>query len=282
MEQILKNRGIKKYGFVSFDNVKLLNTRSRSRLPDGAKSVAVIIYPYYSPGARVGNISAYCSVTDYHDIIGLQLKSISRQLKEKYPEDEFVPFVDSSPIAEVDRAVKAGLGVRGDNGLLINREWGSFVFIGEIVTTLDITSTCCEDKGCLKCGRCRKACPGGAICRGSVDGGSCASHISQKKGELTGAEAGILKKARTVFGCDICQTVCPMNKKVVAEGGYTPAFEGDGKPATCFDRVVNAFRTDIVNTVTEENAPLLYKDRAFGFRGLPVLLRNLKIYNEDK
>lgn len=251
-------------GFVDFKDVKLLNTRSRARLPQNAKSVAILVYPYYSKAADGGNLSVYCSVKDYHIKIGRQLKSICRQLKEKYPEEEFVPFTDASPIAEVDRAVKAGLGVKGKNGLLINDEWGSFIFIGEIVTTLPLPATCFEDKGCLDCALCQKACPGGALAGGAVNSENCASHISQKKGELTGEERRILKKADTVFGCDICQKVCPMNKKIME----TP----DPHPF---------FTEDILNTVTEETAPLIYKERAFGFRGLPVIIRNLKIYNKE-
>ena len=112
-------------------------------------------------------------------------------------------------------------------------------------------------------GACRKHCPGGAIDADSVCSERCASFISQKKGRLTEEEREILKKRHTVFGCDICQRVCPMNLK----------------PART--ALPNIFSGDIVNTVTEQNAPLLYKERAFGFRGLPPLLRNLQIYNRE-
>jgi ferredoxin len=94
---------------------------------------------------------------------------------------------------------------------LLQNDWMNYVFIDEILTTLPLEPTCVEDKGCIRCGQCRKACPGGAITDG-VCTEKCASHISQKKGELSREETEILAKAKTVFGCDICQSVCPFNQ----------------------------------------------------------------------
>ena len=112
---------------------------------------------------------------------------------------------------------------------------------------------------CIDCGLCAKACPGGAIGCGVITE-KCASHISQKKGELTLEETDILARAHTVFGCDICQTVCPMNKKV--------------------EEAPNLFSDDIFSTVTAENVENIYKSRPFGWRGLKVLQRNMEIYNK--
>ncbi len=258
MEEILKNSGVKYFGFVPFGQLKLLDTRSRRRIPAGCRSRAAMIFPYYSSRTFGGNVSCYCAVPDYHRVLGEVLSSLCGQMREKYPGEEFVPFTDASPVAEVDMAVKAGLGVRGKNGLLINPECGSFVFIGEILTTLPCPTL---PKGgnslCPGCGRCERACPGGALSGGELDKARCASYISQKKGELTMEEKEILKKAGSAFGCDICQRVCPLNKNV-PDGG-------------------NLFSRDIVNTVTEENAEELCAQRAFGFKGPRVIKRNLKI-----
>ena len=92
------------------------------------------------------------------------------------------------------------------------------------------------------------------------DTAKCASHISQKKGELTEAETAILKKAKTVFGCDICQKVCPHN--------------------TGIEESENLFSDNIINTVEKDTVAAVYKSRAFGFRGLKTLERNLEIYAE--
>ena len=259
MNNVLSMHNIYHFGCVSFQHLNILDVRSKTRIPQNCTGAIAIIFPYFNKNAFGGNISAYCSVADYHTVVSMQLKSICDDLSTRYPNHQFVPFVDSSPVDEVDMAVKAGLGVRGKNSLIITPLYGSYVFIGEILTTLPLETTCFEDKGCLDCGLCRKACPGGAIGRG-VATEKCASHISQKKGELSAEETAILSRAHTVFGCDICQTVCPMNKDIA--------------------ETKNLFSDDIFSTVTAENVEKIYKSRPFGWRGLKVLQRNIDIYNK--
>ncbi len=262
MKELLKKYGITDYGFVDFNSLKTFNVRSISRIPSGCRTAVAMIFPYYNREAFKGNISAYCSVEDYHIVVGDLLKKICREAREKWPEYSFEPFVDSSPIDEVDMCVKAGLGVRGVNSLLISPKYGSYIFIGEILTDMELPTEDRTHTGCLNCGRCVAACPGKAISENGVDRARCASFISQKKGELTREEEQILRSAGTVFGCDICQKVCPMNRKAEAFS--------------------NLFSENIINLVTEENVEGLYKKRAFGFRGLKVLKRNLEIYNSEK
>lgn len=261
MENILKKHKITDYGVVDFQLLNIFETRSKARIPHDCRCAVAMIFPYYNKSAFEGNISAYCSVKDYHDVIDMQLKSICEERQEKYPEHSFVPFVDASPVDEVDMCVKAGLGVRGKNTLLVNKKYGSFIFIGEILTTLALPTVNYPESACLNCGLCIKACPGNAISEKGLDKTRCASYISQKKQELTEEEMQILQNAHTVFGCDICQTVCPMNKNIHFEE--------------------NLFSDDIINTVTSENVADLYKQRPFGFRGLKVLQRNLEIYSDN-
>ena len=118
-----------------------------------------------------------------------------------FPENSFSAFVDNSPIPEVKTAALAGLGVVGENGLLITEEFGSWVFIGEIVTDLFIECEEREIKSCIKCGKCKKVCPAK---------NECLSAVSQKKGELSSEEERLLKENNIVWGCDICQEVCPL------------------------------------------------------------------------
>ena len=268
MKKVLENCNLADFSFVSFQHLNIFNTRSKARIPADCAAAIAIIFPQYNKSAFGGNISAYCSLQDYHTVVMEQLKSIIDALQHKYPANSFVPFVDSSPIDEVDAAVKAGLGAKGRNSLLITEKWGSFVFIGEIVTDMEIPSQLHTDKGCLNCGLCENKCPGGAVCGGIVDKEKCASFISQKKQELTGEQHDILKRAKTVFGCDICQKVCPHNQKVLA--GDSEAQKGN-----------TLFCDDVFAVVTKENVEAVYKQRAFGFRGLKVLQRNLEIYEEN-
>lgn len=260
MQDIIKNYNIGQYSTISFQHLNIFDTRSKQRLPENSKTAIAFVFPYFNKNAFMGNVSAYCSVPDYHIVAMKQLKSICEELKTKYPEYSFVPFVDASPIDEVDMAAKSGLGVVGENSLLITEKWGSYIFIGEIITDMEMETVLYEKKSCMKCGLCKKHCPGKAINNGIVDKEKCASHISQKKRDITDWQFEILKRANTVFGCDICQKVCPHNKNI--------------------DQSENMFSDDIVNTVTEQMLKdTSYKQRAFGFRGMKVLERNLQIYN---
>lgn len=265
MNSVLKNHKIGDFAFVSFQHLNTFDVRSKQKIPQNCRGAIAMIFPYYNKSTSGGNISAYCAVNDYHIVVMEQLKSIICELAQKYPQYTFVPFTDASPVDEVDMAVKGGLGVKGENSLLITEKWGSFVFIGEILTDMPLEAVLCETKLCEQCGLCKKACPGDAIKSGFIDKEKCASFISQKKQQLTEEQREILKKARTVFGCDICQKVCPHNKKVL-EARQT----GED----------NMLFRDVFATVTKENVAQVYKERAFGFRGLKVLERNLEIFEE--
>lgn len=263
MEKVLFEHKIYHFGYVSFQHLNIFEVRSKARIPENCKTAIAIIFPYYNKNAFGGNISAYCSVQDYHTVIGMQLKSICEDLKTKYPENNFAYFTDSSPVDEVDMCVKAGLGVKGRNSLLITPKFGSYVFIGEILTDREVDNTTCyENKGCLNCGLCERMCPGSAIEKFHINKDLCASNLTQKKGELTDKEEKIIANAHTVFGCDICQLSCPMNRRI--------------------EEIDNLFSEDILSTVTEKNVENIYKSRRFGWRGLKVLQRNLEIYNKNK
>ena len=268
MKKVLESFDIADFSFVSFQHLNIFDVRSKQRIPQNAKTAIAMVFPYYNKSTSCGNVSAYCAVADYHIVVMEQLKSIISVLQQKYPQNSFVPFVDSSPVDEVDMAVKGGLGVKGENSLLITEKWGSFVFIGEILTDLEWDTTLCDYTYCAGCGLCAASCPGGAICKAedttNINRENCASFISQKKQELTDEQKAILRRAKTVFGCDICQKVCPHNKE----------------PLRAEEE--NLFSGDIFHTVTMENVEGVYKDRPFGFRGLRVLQRNLEIYNTNE
>lgn len=256
--RILTELGILEHGFARFEAVlPLLECRAKSRLPQDAKSVILCLFPYGLKEPEKRNISRYAMVEDYHIVVTEALKNACSVLSSAYPERQFVPFVDNSPIREVSAAVIAGLGVRGKNGLLLHRRYGSFVFIGEIVTDLFLDTE--EQKAdCIDCGKCITACPAQAIGQEGVDRNKCISHITQKKGELTREEIQLIQKGKLLWGCDRCQEVCPYNRKIAE----TP---------------IAAFKENVEPYVSYEQIEELVKTRAFGFRGSNVIKRNYEI-----
>lgn len=266
LKEIFDKRGINTFGVLSFSDVeRLIPCRAASRIPSSAKSVILCLFPYALPKTPPHNVCRYAFFEDYHVVIGEVLGEIAKELSLIFSGD-FQPFTDNSPIPEIDCCVKAGLGVKGKNGLLINQKYGSYLLIGELVTdvyfepSLDLQEERAQTS-CMNCGRCKNACPTGAIV--GNDGCDicyeiCVSHISQKKGELSEEEQNAIRKTKLAWGCDICQECCPHNQ--TAEILPFPPLAKSIEPM-----------------VTEENLDELLKSRPYGYRGKNVTLRNLNI-----
>lgn len=247
------------WGVCPFEAVaqRLIDCRAKRRLPPGAKTVLIAAFPYLLPEAAYAgrNLSRYAAVTDYHAVALARLEEACAQLRALYPNAAFAAFADNSPIPEVGAACAAGLGVRGDNGLLITERFGSYVFLGEIVTDLILPGGAQPVSGCLHCGRCKAACPAQSITTAGVDRARCLSAVTQRKGALTPQEQTLLRESGCVWGCDICQEVCPLNR--AAEVAPLPEF----LEAPC---AVAAPGCDLTG-------------RAFAWRGRAVIERNLAI-----
>lgn len=245
-------------GVCRFSDVgELISCRAKSRIPVNAKSVIVYLFPYFLGQEYYAdsNISKYAVSDDYHNIAGGYLQKITQELKNQFPEYEFECFCDNSPIREVEAAFLCGLGVKGRNGLLINKDYGSFCFIGEIVTDMELPYSLPEDRDCLNCGICEKMCPNKAISKGKVDISKCLSDITQRKGELTQEQISLIKSSDSIWGCDVCQNACPMNKDIKT----TPIKE-------FFISAVNRFnKGDNID------------GRAYAWRGRAVIERNFEI-----
>ena len=246
--------GVCDFGSVS---AYLLECRAKSRLPQAAKSIIVYLFPYYLGEAvyKSCNLSKYAVSKDYHIVAEEYLCKAKELLQKDYPAYSFEYFCDNSPIPEVKAAVNAGLGVKGENGLLINEKYGSFCFIGEIVTDMMIEPDAKNEGKCLQCGMCKKHCPSGALDEWGFCKELCFSHLTQKKGELPKAAIDYINKTKIIWGCDRCQDVCPMNKN--AQITPIKEFLQTAEP-------VYTLTTDIT-------------DRAYSWRGKSVIDRNLKI-----
>lgn len=255
VSNILKSENIHLFGVCNFDDLKdnLLSCAAKNRLPSDPKRIIVTLFPYKVEDTPPKNISRYAAVPDYHQVCGKMLESATNKLKTLFPENQFAWFIDNSPIPEVQAAVLAGLGIRGKNGLLINERFGSYVFIGEIVTDLELPFTS-FNKECPDCGRCKAMCPT------KMQGRQvCLSHITQKKKELLDCETALISKHKTVWGCDICQECCPLNKNV---------------QKTYIKEFIEGYRPHF--TPGKE-----IKGRAYSWRGEKPILRNFKIINPD-
>ncbi len=256
----MAKNGITAWGVCDFAALagQLLPCRAAVRLPAAACAVAVALFPYRFP--EVGqprNLSRYASVNDYHAAALSVMERVAAALRAADPTGQFVPFCDNSPIPEVRAAALAGLGTVGQNGLLLNPTFGSYVFIAELVCDRPLTVTGGKAEKCPSCGRCAAACP--AACVGAADKSArCLSAVTQKKGTLTDRETALLRAGGLCWGCDACQDVCPINRTAKIA------------PHPCF--------TEYVPLLTREMAedPAL-REKAYGWRGAAVLRRNLDI-----
>lgn len=183
----------------------------------GAKSVIVIGINYYreSPPTpkNEGRIARYAYGRDYHKVLKKILKQINRFIEEQAPNFQSKICVDSAPILEKSYAQKAGLGFIGKNTTLITPEFGSWILLGEILTTLPLQYDEERTGTCGTCTRCMDACPTKAITGpGKLDATRCISYLTiEKKDEIP--EEFHKPMGNLIFGCDICQEVCPYNIK---------------------------------------------------------------------
>ncbi len=179
----------------------------------GAKSIICLAMNYYQKGDDSDfKVARYAFGKDYHKVIEKKLKKLRQFIIEKTGagKQDFKLYSDAGPILERGYAVKAGFGFIGKNSTLITREFGSWVFLAEIITTLELELDEISQKfqgECGSCDRCIKACPANAIVGPyTVDARKCISYQTiENKGAIT-----VDTKDR-VFGCDICQEVCPHN-----------------------------------------------------------------------
>jgi len=203
----------------------------------GARSVIVVAHSYFmkQPSEDVRNdpargvIASYAWGRDYHDVILPKLEILAAFLREEIPEAQTRCFVDSGPVMEKEYAARAGLGFIGKNTLLIAPRAGSWLFLGEILTTAELSPTPVADMpSCGTCRKCIEACPTGALdTEYTLDASLCVSYLTiEHKSEIP---RKLQKKiGNNVFGCDECQSCCPWNERFSLssrEESYRGTFE---------------------------------------------------------
>jgi epoxyqueuosine reductase len=205
----------------------------------GARSVVVVALNYFTPHEHTneqgtGKISRYAWGDDYHDVLGERLRALLDSIKELAPDVQGKVCVDAQPAMDKAWAVRAGLGWIGKHTNLITREYGSWVFLGELILDVELAydSERVEDH-CGTCTLCIEACPTGAIVEPYVvDSALCISHatIELRDEELPRDVASNLEG--WLYGCDTCQDVCPWNRfeQVTDEPRFEPR-NGNVSPA---------------------------------------------------
>lgn len=220
------------------------------RLVPGARSVISLAFNYHTPqrqgDSAAPKLSTYAYGRDYHKVVRKRLKPLMGFIHERFGQVAIRAFVDSAPVLEKAWAERAGIGWRGKHTNVIRRGAGSFFFLCELITDLELEPDAPATDHCGTCRRCIDACPTEAITPYGVDGSRCISYLTIELKEAI-PEAFSGKLDGWAFGCDVCQQVCPWNRFSVphAEPEFTPkpellgltAEEWHGMTEVVFDRL---------------------------------------------
>ncbi|MCK9425357.1 MAG: tRNA epoxyqueuosine(34) reductase QueG [Ignavibacteriaceae bacterium] len=233
-------------------------------LPD-AKNIISLGMNYYteyqhSNDENFGKVSRYAWGKDYHLIIWEKLDQLVKKLKEIDPAFEAKTYVDTGPVMDKAWAVRSGIGWIGKHSNVINREMGSWFFIATVITNYEFAASAKVADFCGSCSACIDACPTNAIVQDFVvDANKCISYLTiENKGEIDKSLSG--KFENWIFGCDICQDVCPWNKKFSTETMETKFHPKEGNKEIALATVEN---------MSEE----LFKEK---FAESPILRTKLK------
>jgi epoxyqueuosine reductase len=265
LENWLKSGNHGKMSYMENHFDKRLDT---TKLVEGSKSVVSLLLNYFpAQKQNVGlpKISKYAYGDDYHEVIKAKLRTFFEKIKNEIGEVEGRSFVDSAPVMDKAWAKKSGLGWIGKNTNLIHPKSGSFFFIAELILDLELKYDGPIKDYCGTCTRCIDACPTDAITPYKVDGSKCISYLTIELKEEIISPTFKNKTENWMFGCDICQDVCPWNR--FSSANSIREFE---------------FRPDLINlspsdweAIDEDNFKLLAKNSPLKRSKLTGIKRNL-------
>jgi len=235
----------------------IIKNRNGKLLAQGYKSLIVAVFPYFYP-EKTELFSKYASIYDYHTVIKEEFEEFLSSLSYEYK-----IFADISPFNEKKLAEDLGLGEIGRHGILITKEFSSFVFIGEAAIRAELPELIYpKEKICTGCNKCIKACPTGAL-DGGFNKEKCLSYITQKK-KLSPDQELLLKKTKCIWGCDICQLACPITKKARITN------------ISKFKKPILDLTSYMLMEMDDAGFRERYQEFAFAYKGVELLQRNVK------
>lgn len=248
-----------------------------ARLLDGARSFLVVADQYATrndppdPSRDVprGRIARYARGRDYHKTMKKRLHALCDEAKQLFPDAEFRAFVDTAPVPERELATRAGIGWTGKHTLVLHPRLGSYLLLGGVATTLELTPPEAQkpvENHCGSCTRCIDACPTDAITPYRVNASRCISYLTIERREPIdpGFHEAI---ADWIFGCDICQEVCPHNSP-------RPPSVGVGRAHSEYEPKRDSFDLLEVLNWTEDDRSEAFQSTALKRATLPMFIRN--------
>ena len=274
VEQWLEDGHEGEMGYLTRNKEKRYDPRL---LVEGTKSIVTILYNYF-PKQELGTsgtykIAKYAYGADYHDVLKHKMRQLLERIETQTGKLENVRvFVDSAPVLDRAWAVRCGLGFIGKNTTLIHPKKGSFFFIGHLFLPLDLEETGKPlSNRCGRCTKCIDACPTGALkAPFHIDARKCISYLTiEYKGSLAGLDPKVFNG--WMYGCDICQDVCPYNRFAL------PNSEPEFQPS---ERLL-AMRDEDWEKLSKDDFDVLFKRSAMQRAGYEGLKRNIEFISGE-
>ena len=238
---------------------------------ENVKSIISVGMGYYTADKGVpqdespysGVIARSAWGRDYHEVMKAKLLDLMEYIRSQVGSFDYKIYVDTGPLSDRQVAYRAGIGWFGKNNMLISEKYGSWIFLGYALISLELKPDQPSKRNCEGCNRCIQACPGKALYEGyQMNGKNCLSYVTQMKEEVS--EDLRAKLGQRVYGCDTCQNICPHNRQVKAMEWHGLWIDGtEGYPD--LKRLMHLSKKEFEET---------YKKTAAGWRGKNLLRRN--------